>query len=121
MALVLGEMHDGSSSSSGNILSIIELSEAPWVDVPPPLNRTSDSSAGGGQTVAEHCLQLKAVVAVSQLPQRQRRLQDGLSEQLAVSRARGLASMVTNMQHLVLLDLEDDEEVEEREGSDMCE
>eukprot|EP00775_Hariotina_reticulata_P012351 gene12351-12485_t len=119
----VGEMHDGNCSSSGSTLSLIELSEAPWVDVPPTSSSTSTFSGGGGigQSVVEHCLQMQAVVAVSGLPQRQRQLQAGLSEQLAVSRARGLASLVTNMQHLVLLDLEDDEEVEEREGSDMCE
>jgi hypothetical protein len=64
----------------------------------------------------QQCPQQQAVVALSDLPQRSRQLQHASSAgQLAVSRARGLASLVTDMQHLLLLDLEDDEEGDEDE------
>lgn len=64
----------------------------------------------------QQCLQQQAVVALSDLPQRSRQLQHASSAgQLAVSRVRGLASLVTDMQHLLVMDLEDDEEAEAEE------
>lgn len=58
----------------------------------------------------QQCLAAGALVPLTALPLRSRALAAGGHEQLAVSRARGLASLVSDMQHLLLLDLEEDEE-----------
>jgi hypothetical protein len=79
-------------------------------------------TGSSNSSAMQQCLQHQAVVALSEVPQRSRQLQHASSAgQLAVSRARGLANLVTDMQHLLLLDLEEDEEGEEEDdenGSD---
>jgi hypothetical protein len=97
----------GSSS-----LRLLELSEAPWTAV----QQQQQQLEGSNSSVVQQCLQQQACVALSDLQQRSRQLQHASSAgQLAVSRARGLASLVTDMQHLLLLDLEDDEEGDEED------
>jgi hypothetical protein len=98
----------GSSS-----LHLLELSEAPWTAVH---QQQQQQLEGGNSSVMQPCLQQQAIVALSDLQQRSRQLQHASSAgQLAVSRARGLASLVTDMQHLLLLDLEDNEEGDEED------
>ena len=56
------------------------------------------------------------VTELSELPQRQRQLgYSGLAAPLGVSRSRGLALVLSDMQHLGILDLEEDQEDEEEE------
>jgi hypothetical protein len=111
-----GSSTAGSSGSSS--LYLVGLSEAPWAAVTAsptslPQQQQEESS------VVHRCIAAGAVVSLQDLPSRSRVLQHGQAGQLAVSRARGLGSLVTDMQHLLLFDLEEDEgEKEEEEGSE---
>jgi hypothetical protein len=109
------------SSSGSSSLHLVDLSEGPWAAVPVlQLPQPSPAAAGSADTALQQCLTAGAVVDMQALPSRSRVLQQGLAGQLAVSRARGLGSLVTDMQHLLLLDLEEDEEASggEVEGSE---
>lgn len=109
------------SSSGSSSLHLVDLSEAPWAAVSAvQLPQPSPAAAGSADTALQQCVAAGAVVDMQGLQSRSRVLQQGLAGQLAVSRARGLGSLVTDMQHLLLLDLEEDEEAsgEEVEGSD---
>lgn len=109
------------SSSGSSSLQLVDLSDAPWAAVlVAQLPQSSPAAAGSPNTALQQCMAAGAVVDMQALPSRSRVLQQGLAGQLAVSRARGLGSLVTDMQHLLLLDLEEDEEEasgEEVEGS----
>lgn len=105
-------------AAAASSLHLLDLSAAPWAAVqhPPPSGSSNSSS------VLEQCLQQQAVIAVTELQQRSRQLHVGASAgHLAVSRSRGLASLVTDMQHLMVMDLEDDEDQggdEQEEGEE---
>lgn len=108
------------SSSGSSSLQLVDLSDAPWAAVPVAQLPQSSPAAGGPNTALQQCMAAGAVVDMQALPSRSRVLHSGPTGQLAVSRARGLGSLVTDMQHLLLLDLEEDEQEasgEEVEGS----
>ena len=115
-----GSSTAGSSGSSS--LYLVGLSEAPWAAVtasPTSLPQQQQQQQQEESSVVHRCIAAGAVVSLQDLPSRSRVLQHGQAGQLAVSRARGLGSLVTEMQHLLLFDLEEDEgEEEEEEGSE---
>jgi hypothetical protein len=112
-----GLQHQPQSGSSS--LHLLALSEAPWTAVHQQQKQQQQQLDGGNSSVVHQCLQQQALVELSALQQRSRQLQHASSAgQLAVSRARGLASLVIDMQHLLLLDLEDDEEGDEEEEAE---
>lgn len=102
------------SSSGSSSLYLVELSEAPWAAV----QQSQQGLSAASNSALEQCVAACAVVDMQELPRRSRVLQHGRAGQLAVSRARGLGSLVTDMQHLLLLDLEEDEGAGEDEGSE---
>jgi hypothetical protein len=110
----------GSSGSSS--LHLLQLSDAPWAAVTavPLLSQQQQQQQGwdARQSVLAQCVAAGAVVAMDELQSRSRVLQQGRAGQLAVGRSRGLGSLMTDMQHLLLLDLEEDEETGEDEVSE---
>jgi hypothetical protein len=116
-----GSSTAGSSGSSS--LYLVGLSEAPWAAVsasPTSLQQHQQQQRQQEESSVVHrCIAARAVVSLQDLPSRSRVLQHGQAGQLAVSRARGLGCLVTEMQHLLLFDLEEDEGEEEgEEGSE---
>jgi hypothetical protein len=106
-----------SSASSSSVLQLLDLSEAPWVDVRGRLLGQQQQQTVAAGSVLEQALAAGGLIAAAELPSRARTLQQtGHAGQLAVSRARGLGSLVTELQQLLLLDLEEDGE--EEAGSD---
>jgi len=103
-----------SSSGGSSSLHLLELSEAPWTQVV----AVQQQQQGRCGSVLQQCAAAGAVVSTQDLPGRSRVLQQGHAGQLAVSRTRGLGSLVTDMQHLLLLDLEEDEEEDEEADGD---
>jgi hypothetical protein len=122
----------GSSSSGSSSLVLLELSGATWTPVATqelpsqqdigssrdPTPTPTSPSSGSSSSVLQQCLAAGAVSDLQDLPSRSRVLQPGRAGQLAVSRARGLGSLVTDLQHLLLLDLEEDGDPGEDEGSE---
>lgn len=94
-------------------LHLLQLTDAPWIK----LNQ-QEQQQRPRSSVLEQCMQQQAIVFISDLPVRSRRLQHAVTNQLAVSRSRGLASLVTDMQHLLLVDLEDDEDQDQDEDDE---
>ncbi|KAF8060496.1 Eefsec [Scenedesmus sp. PABB004] len=92
----------GDAGLSGSSLQLLELAAAPWAALP--------AGALGRGGAAAAAAAAGAVVAAADLPRRARRFAHAATGQLAVSRTRGLAAVVSELQHLLLLDLEEDEE-----------
>lgn len=101
---------------SAGVLHLLQLSDAPWINLKEPQQRPSN-----GSSALEQCMQQQAAVPICDLPGRSRQLQHGVTSHLAVSRSRGLASLVTDMQHLLLMDLEEDEEQGDEDADGMQE
>jgi hypothetical protein len=114
--LVQGLVGDaGGSSSRTCVLQLVDVSGAPWHHQHQQQQQQqqlgSEGAAGGD--VFSYC----GAVELQQLPCRARALAGGRCGQppLGVSRTRGLALVVSDMQHVGVWDLEEDEEEEEGE------
>ena len=96
----------GSNGGSGTELALVDLADAPFVEL---------SAAPGAPSALELCLAAGAAVCASALPARRRSLGAGAVAPLAVSRERGLACVVSDVLRAAVLDLEDDDEVAEED------
>lgn len=109
-----GDMEGASNSSNARscVLQLVDVSEAPWHHQQQQQRQPGGEGAAGGG-VLSGC----AAVELQQLPCRARALAGGRGGQapLGVSRTRGLALVVSDMQHVGVWDLEEDEEDEEGE------
>lgn len=121
----------GVAVSAVGVLHLLQLKDAPWIQPQPSPQQQQhqqqqQSSVPQAFSILQYCLQHQAVVTLQDLLHRSRQLQHSVTDhQLSVSRSRGLASIVTDMQRLLLLDLEEDEEddneVEDADADQMSE